>query len=179
MCFSITTLNMSHNLYCHQLTSRLIYSLCRRGLFEGGCAWLTIGRQYQPMRGCIRPSLRGRFTGGANQRRERAGRASDAACCRGNGVVTVYGIVPVDWKLPPFRQGINLLIDTVYFIVTLWTPLCDNKKLRQYGHAANTTDWRRTGLVCKDLDCTARQISRWTELWFRCGLHPFIFIQRS
>lgn len=32
--------------------------------------------------------------------------------------MTVYGIVPVDWKLPPFRQGINLLIDTVYFIVT-------------------------------------------------------------
>lgn len=71
------------------------------------------------MRDCIRLSLRFRFTEGANQRRERAGRASDAACCRGNGVVTVYGIVPVDWKLPPFRQGINLLIDTVYFIVTL------------------------------------------------------------
>lgn len=31
----------------------------------------------------------------------------------------MYGIVPVDWKLPPFRQGINLLIDPGYFFVIL------------------------------------------------------------
>lgn len=65
-----------------------------------------------------RPSLQRRFADGANQRWKRAGRVHNASCCRGNRVVTVYGIVPVDWKLPPFRQGINLLIDTVYFIVT-------------------------------------------------------------
>ncbi|KAM3615547.1 uncharacterized protein V6R79_003928 [Siganus canaliculatus] len=62
---------------------------------------------------------RSRFAMVANDHRERAGCARDAACCRGNGVLTVYGIVPVRWKLPPFRQGINLLIDPVYFFVTL------------------------------------------------------------
>lgn len=71
------------------------------------------------MREDIRPSLRRRLIEGANQRQERVGRVCDAACCRGNGVVTVYGIVPVDCKLPPFRQGINLLVDRGYFFVTL------------------------------------------------------------
>lgn len=71
------------------------------------------------MSDCIRTIRRGRLAEVANDGRERAGRARDAACCRGNRVLTAYGIVPVDWKLPPFRQGINLLIDPGYFFVIL------------------------------------------------------------
>lgn len=61
-----------------------------------------------------------RFNETANQRWEGAGRAFDAGRCRGNEEVTVDGTVPVVQKLPPFRQGINLLIDPGYF---LWRAL--------------------------------------------------------
>lgn len=71
--------------------------------------------------------------------------------CRGNalgGDGRRDSTVPVDWKLPPFRQGINLLIDPRGFIAETSEP---NFKLlqKQTNDQSNAgrTYGGRTGIV--------------------------------
>lgn len=66
----------------------------------------------------------GKFDDGASARQPvKAKRGRDMRAtllATGETVLRVWGTVPVDWKLPPFRQGINLLLaDSGYFLATL------------------------------------------------------------
>jgi len=92
-------------------------------------------------------------------------------------------IVPVDSKLPPFRQGINLLIDPGYFFWnTCFILSPGNEKLRQDEHVPGTAGPTINGLVCQDFGFFSARHNLLWSLAVAASLSPVcssMFTRRS